>query len=87
MSSVGVHAMPAQTNAIASNGGPATKKVLSNGSSGGPTPAGTPVQNGTSLQGSSPPPLANAPKYGKWFTFLRTQGEQGQGFPYVNIFI
>ncbi|KAH1012045.1 hypothetical protein HUJ04_001299 [Dendroctonus ponderosae] len=67
MSSVGVHAMTQQQqpNAIASNGGPATKKVLSNGScSGGPTPAGTPVQNGTSLQGSSPPPLANAPKYG-----------------------
>ncbi|XP_030747363.1 extensin-like isoform X2 [Sitophilus oryzae] len=51
-----------QITAVQSNGGP--KKVISGGgSSGGPTPAATPIQNGTG-QGPSPPPLTNAPKYG-----------------------
>ncbi|XP_076256630.1 boule homolog, RNA binding protein isoform X2 [Rhynchophorus ferrugineus] len=51
-----------QVTAVQSNGG--TKKGISGGnSSGGPTPAATPVQNGTG-QGPSPPPSTNAPKYG-----------------------
>ncbi|XP_066149350.1 deleted in azoospermia protein 4 isoform X1 [Euwallacea fornicatus] len=58
---------PQQNSLQQSNGGcPISgKKGPSNGSSGGPTPAGTPIQNGTGQQGPSPPPLINnAPKYG-----------------------
>lgn len=57
-----------QPNALQqSNGsGPMSGKKPSNGSSGGPTPAGTPVQNGTGQQGSISPPLTSgAPKYGR----------------------
>ncbi|KAL1501779.1 hypothetical protein ABEB36_007044 [Hypothenemus hampei] len=59
---------PQQNGLQQSNGGGSLngKKGPSGGSSGGPTPAGTPVQNGTGgQQGLSPPPLtSNAPKYG-----------------------
>ncbi|XP_050311488.1 atrophin-1-like isoform X2 [Anthonomus grandis grandis] len=54
------NALP-QTNGT--SGPPGGKKMqLSGGSSGAPTPAGTPVQNG-GQHGPSPPPLA-APKFG-----------------------